>query len=161
METKGMTCKIPLDLHNRISEEIRETESTMSKFIEMIIREHYERGAEKSMEKNRTLAFQVSEELFQRVKEYLERYELVYGRRLTQREFIIGLIEQALEEAEEEFEAARAAGQEGQAANGWESGEPDEDTPDGEGPENWDGGNNNSDTEETDENAENEQEIPA
>lgn len=45
METKGVTCKIPLDLHNQISEEIRETESTMSKFIEMIIREHYEKGA--------------------------------------------------------------------------------------------------------------------
>ena len=41
METKGVTCKIPLDLHNRISEEIRETESTMSKFIEMIIQEHF------------------------------------------------------------------------------------------------------------------------
>ena len=122
METKGVTCKIPVDLHNQISEEIREKESTMSKFIEMIIREHYERGAEKGMGKNRTLAFQVSEELFQR-------------------EFIIGLIEQALEEAEEEFEAARAAGQEEQAANGWESGEPDEDTPDDEGPESWDGGN--------------------
>ena len=92
------------------------------------------------MGKNRTLAFQVSEELFQRVKEYLERYEQVYGRRLTQREFIIRLIEQALEEAEEEFEAARAAGQEEQAANSWESGEPDEDTPDDEEPENWDGG---------------------
>ena len=26
METKGVTCKIPLDLHNQISEEIRETE---------------------------------------------------------------------------------------------------------------------------------------
>ena len=38
VETKGVTCKIPLDLHNQISEEIRETESTMSKFIEMIIR---------------------------------------------------------------------------------------------------------------------------
>lgn len=161
METKGVTCKIPVDLHNQISEEIRETESTMSKFIEMIIREHYERGAEKSMGKNRTLAFQVSEELFQRVKEYLERYEQVYGRRLTQREFIIGLIEQALEEAEEEFEAARAAGQEEQAANGWESGEPDENTPDDEEPESWDGGNNDPDTEETGENAENEQEIPA
>ena len=161
METKGVTCKIPVDLHNQISEEIRETESTMSKFIEMIIREHYERGAEKSMGKNRTLAFQVSEELFQRVKEYLERYEQVYGRRLTQREFIIGLIEQALEEAEEEFEAARAAGQEEQATNGWESGEPDEDTPDNEEPENWDSGNNDPDTEETGENAENEQEIPA
>lgn len=110
METKGVTCKIPLDLHNRISEEIRETESTMSKFIEMIIQEHYEKGAGKVMAKGRTLAFQVSEELFQRVKEYLERFEKVHHRRLTQKEFIIGLIEQALEEAEEEFEAAEAAG---------------------------------------------------
>lgn len=109
METKGVTCKIPLELHNRISEEIRETESTMSKFIEMIITEHYEKGAVTVMEKGRTLAFQVSEELFQRVKEYLEAYEKAYHRRLTQKEFVVGLIEQALEEAEEEFEAARAA----------------------------------------------------
>ena len=108
VETKGVTCKIPLDLHNQISEEIRETESTMSKFIEMIIREHYEKGANRIMEKGRTLAFQVSEELFQRVKEYLENYEKTNHRRLTQKEFVIGLIEQALEEAEEEFEAARA-----------------------------------------------------
>lgn len=108
METKGVTCKIPLELHNRISEEIRETESTMSKFIEMIITEHYEKGAVTVMEKGRTLAFQVSEELFQRVKEYLEAYEKAYHRRLTQKKFVIGLIEQALEEAEEEFEAARA-----------------------------------------------------
>ena len=109
METKGVTCKIPLELHNRISEEIRETESTMSKFIERIITEHYEKGAVTVMGKGRTLAFQVSEELFQRVKEYLEAYEKTYHRRLTQKEFVVGLIEQALEEAEEEFEAARAA----------------------------------------------------
>lgn len=109
METKGVTCKIPLELHNRISEEIRETESTMSKFIERIITEHYEKGAVTVMGKGRTLAFQVSEELFQRVKEYLEAYEKAYHRRLTQKEFVVGLIEQALEEAEEEFEAARAA----------------------------------------------------
>lgn len=119
METKGVTCKIPLDLHNRISEEIRETESTMSKFIEMIIQEHYEKGAGKVMAKGRTLAFQVSEELFQRVKEYLERFEKAHHRRLTQKEFIIGLIEQALEEAEEEFEAAEAAGREEQEESAW------------------------------------------
>lgn len=29
-------------LQNRISEEIRETESTISKFVEMVIMEHYE-----------------------------------------------------------------------------------------------------------------------
>ena len=146
METKGVTCKIPLDLHNRISEEIRETESTMSKFIEMVIREHYEKGVNKTMEKGRTLAFQVSEELLQRVKEYLDRYEKAYHRSLTQKEFVIGLIEQALEEAEEEFEAARAAEHEEQAENGWvpaESPENDEaeEVPDNEEPEGWDGEN--------------------
>ena len=78
------------------------------------------------MAKGRTLAFQVSEELFQRVKEYLERFEKVHHRRLTQKEFIIGLIEQALEEAEEEFEAARQEEQEESAwaaAQGEETGE--------------------------------------
>ena len=108
METKGLTCKIPLDLHNRITEEIRQNESTMSKFIEQIILEHYEKGAT-TMGKTRTMAFQVSEELFQQIKDYLARYEQTYHRKLTQKEFIIGLIEQALEEADEEFEAAEAA----------------------------------------------------
>ena len=108
METKGVTCKIPLDLHNRITEEIRQNESTMSKFIEQIILEHYEKGAI-TMGKTRTMAFQVSEELFQQIKDYLARYEQTYHRKLTQKEFVIGLIEQALEEADEEFEAAEAA----------------------------------------------------
>ena len=61
------------------------------------------------MGKTRTMAFQVSEELFQQIKDYLARYEQVYHRKLTQKEFVIGLIEQALEEADEEFEAAEAA----------------------------------------------------
>ena len=100
METKGISCKIPLELHERISEEIRETESTMSQFMEMVIREHYGKGANKVMEKGKTLAFQGSEELFQKVKEYLNRYERIYHRRLTQKEFVIGLIEEALEEDE-------------------------------------------------------------
>ena len=108
METKGVTCKIPLNLHNRITEEIRQNDSTMSKFIEQIILEHYEKGAI-TMGKTRTMAFQVSEELFQQIKDYLARYEQTYHRKLTQKEFVIGLIEQALEEADEEFEAAEAA----------------------------------------------------
>lgn len=108
METKGLTCKIPLELHDRITAEIRQNESTMSKFIEQIILEHYMKG-DTNMGKTRTLAFQVSEELFQQIKEYLARYEQTYHRRLSQKEFVIGLIEQALAEADEEFEAAEAA----------------------------------------------------
>ena len=108
METKGLTCKIPLDLHNRISEEIKQNESTMSKFIEQIILEHYAKGVT-TMGKTRTMAFQVSEELFQQIKDYLARYEQTYHRKLSQKEFVISLIEQALAEADEEFAAAEAA----------------------------------------------------
>ena len=126
MELKGITCRIPLELHNRISEEIREMESTMGQFIEMIIREHYEKGEKKMMEKGRTLAFQVSEELFQKVKEYLAWYEKTYHR-LTQKEFVIGLIEEAMGEMEAEIEKApqeseAPAGQNG--AKSWDQEEP-------------------------------------
>ena len=40
METKGVTCKIPLDLHQRASEEMREKGMTVSQYIELIILEH-------------------------------------------------------------------------------------------------------------------------
>ena len=108
METKGITCRIPLALHQKITEEMRAQGITVGQFIEQIIHEHYEKG-DPTMAKTRTMAFQISEELFQRIKEYLTRYEQVYGRRLTQKEFVLRLIENALDEADEEFEAATAA----------------------------------------------------
>ena len=134
METKGLTCKIPLDLHNRISEEIKQNESTMSKFIEQIILEHYAKGAT-TMGKTRTMAFQVSEELFQQIKDYLARYEQTYHRRLSQKEFVISLIEQALAEADEEFEAAEAAAAEDLADEAEDMDQEDEATSDVESDE--------------------------
>ena len=101
METKGITCRIPLALHQKITEEMRAQGITVGQFIEQIIHEHYEKG-DPTMAKTRTMAFQISEELFQRIKEYLTRYEQVYGRRLTQKEFVLRLIENALDEADEE-----------------------------------------------------------
>ena len=107
METKGITCKIPLELHQQASREMQEREMTVSQYIEMVIREHRNGGI--TMANSKTLAFQVSEEFFRRIKDYLARYEQVFHKKLTQREFVLGLIEQALEEAEEEFEAALCA----------------------------------------------------
>ena len=52
------------------------------------------------MEFTKTLAFQIPEDLFNRIKDHLEREKQRTGKRLTQRDFVIGLIEQALEEAE-------------------------------------------------------------
>ena len=51
--------------------------------------------------KTRTLAFQIDEDLFNRIKAHLERETQRTGRKLTQREFVLNLIEEALIEAEE------------------------------------------------------------
>lgn len=155
MELKGITCRIPLELHNRISGEIREMGSTMGQFIEMIIREHYEKGEKKMMEKGRTLAFQVSEELFQKVKEYLAWYEKTYHRRLTQKEFVIGLIEEALEEMEAEMEKESQESEAPAEQNGARSW--DQEEPTGEEEEdyivenNWDETEDGEDEDETQE----------
>ena len=49
----------------------------------------------------RTMAFQISEELFQRIKAHLERESARMGRKFTQREFVLSLIEEALSESEQ------------------------------------------------------------
>ena len=48
----------------------------------------------------RTMAFQIPEDLFQRIKAHLERETARTGKKLTQREFVLGPIEEALNEAE-------------------------------------------------------------
>lgn len=70
----------------------------------------------------RTLAFQISEDLFQRIKTHLERETQRTGRKLTQREFVLGLIEEALEAAEQQEEAAPISnGDEADDSTGQES----------------------------------------
>lgn len=49
---------------------------------------------------SRTMAFQIPEEMFQRIKRHLERETVRTGRKVTQREFVLGLIEEALYKAE-------------------------------------------------------------
>jgi len=128
--------------------------STMGQFIEMIIREHYEKGEKKMMEKGRTLAFQVSEELFQKVKEYLAWYEKTYHRRLTQKEFVIGLIEEALEEMEAEMEKESPESEtpaEQNGARSWDQEEPAGEEEDYIVENNWDETEDGEDEDETQE----------
>ena len=68
----------------------------------------------------RTLAFQISEELFQRIKTHLERETQRTGRKLTQREFVLGLVEAALDEAERQ--AAKDPEQAEQPSGGADTG---------------------------------------
>lgn len=104
-----LTVSIPDDLHQKIREELEKQGITTSQFIEQAVTSFFENPKGETNMATRTLAFQVSEELFQRVKAYLARYEEIHHRRLSQKEFVIGLIEAELDEADEEFEAAEAA----------------------------------------------------
>lgn len=91
-EMKNICGKIPLDLHEMVRQEIEETQSSTQKFIQQVIEEHFSRG-EMGMEK-RTLAVQVSEELFGRLKTVIAKMGC------KQKDFLIGIIEQAIAEEE-------------------------------------------------------------
>ena len=118
-----LTVTMPEELHERIRKALENKGITTAQFIQQAVYLYLDDHARKG-EGNmatRTIAFQVSEELYQKVKKYLVRYEQVYGRKLSQKEFIVTLIEQALEEAEDEFDAALADDETGQ--NGSEESE--------------------------------------
>ena len=118
-----LTVTMPEELHERIRKALENKGITTAQFIQQAVYLYLDDHARKG-EGNmatRTIAFQVSEKLYQKVKKYLVRYEQVYGRKLSQKEFIVTLIEQALEEAEDEFDAALADDETGQ--NGSEESE--------------------------------------
>ena len=45
------------------------------------------------------MAFQIQEELFQRIKRYLDSESERTGKKVSQREFVLGLIQKALDDA--------------------------------------------------------------
>ena len=76
-EMRGVTVKIPADLHAEVKAYIEAHNMTMGEFIAMAVDNELhpklELKEDKNMERMRTLAFQVPDSLFQRVKAYLER----------------------------------------------------------------------------------------
>ena len=100
-EMKNICGKIPVELHEKVRAEIEERETSTQIFIRQVIEEHFNRlenKGEESMEK-RTLAVQVTEELFQRVK------WAVTKEGIKQKDFIIRIIEKAVEEVEAKWKA--------------------------------------------------------
>lgn len=95
-EMKNICGKIPVELHEKVRAEIEEKDTSTQIFIRQVIEEHFNRlenKGEESMEK-RTLAVQVTEELFQRVK------WAVAKEGIKQKDFLIRIIEKAVEEVE-------------------------------------------------------------
>ena len=103
--TKNLCAQIPTALHAQVCEARERSGLTTAQYITNLLTEYYEmkkNGGNTTMANSsgRTMAFQIPEELFQRIKVHLERETQRTGHKLTQREFVLGLIEEALNEVE-------------------------------------------------------------
>ena len=96
-DKKNLCAMIPADLHARVRQEQEQSGKTLSEYVEQLIQNYYNMKENIKMTGDmRTMAIQLPEELFERLKAYLKRNNL------KQKQFIIGLIEDALEEDEAE-----------------------------------------------------------
>ena len=93
-EKKGITVKVDAQLHAQVREYIEAHGMTMSEFVAKALDSELHpsqtRGGVNMA--NRTIAFQVPEETFDRLKDYLSRHP-----GLTQKDFVLGLIEAELD----------------------------------------------------------------
>ncbi len=94
-EKKGITVKIDAGLHAEVRQFLESHGMTMAEFVTLALQDELHPKLKIQEDKNmgnmRTLAFQVPEELFHKIKDYLQRNNM------TQKEFVIGLIETEIE----------------------------------------------------------------
>ena len=92
---KGITVKVDEQLHAEVTQYLQSHGMTMTEFVAMSLQDElhpkYNMKEGKTMGNMKTLAFQVPEDFFQRIKDYL------YRNHMTQKDFVIGLIERELE----------------------------------------------------------------
>lgn len=105
---KNLCAMIPAELHSRVRAAQEQAGVTLSAYITELLTNYYEKGDEKMAEGIRTMAFQMPEEMFQRLKRHLERESERTSKKISQKEFVLNLIRQALDAAERE-EAERNA----------------------------------------------------
>jgi hypothetical protein len=98
-EKKGITVKIDADLHAEIREYIESKGMTMAEFVSKALYNELHPKIQPQEVKNmgpmRTMAFQMPEEMFQRLKDYLHEHNM------TQKEFVLGLVEAELNRDQE------------------------------------------------------------
>ena len=94
-DKKNLCAQIDTALHARVRQE--RSGKTLSEYVEQLITDYYKMKENVKMTGDmRTMAIQLPEELFERLKAYLKKNNL------KQKQFIIGLIEDALEQDEED-----------------------------------------------------------
>ena len=114
--TRNLCAQIPTALHAQVCEAREQLGLTTAQYITNLLTEYFEmkkNGGNQIMANNsRTMAFQIPEDLFQRIKSHLDRETVRTGKKLTQREFVLGLIEEALNEAERQADVGPCEAQE-------------------------------------------------
>ena len=99
-DKKNLCAQIDTALHARVRQEQERSGQTLSEYVEQLIQNYYDMKENTKMTGDmRTMAIQLPEELFERLKVYLKKNNL------KQKQFIIGLIEDALEQDEEDTTA--------------------------------------------------------
>lgn len=103
-EKKGITVKIDAALHAEVREYLESHGMTMAEFVSQALDNElhpkFQMKEMQMMANARTIAFQVPEELYQRIKDYLTRNNM------TQKQFFLGLVETELEREQQEVNAA-------------------------------------------------------
>ena len=98
-EKKGITVKIDAGLHAEIRQYIEQNGMTMADFVSQALYNELHPKIQpqevKNMGPTRTMAFQMPEEMFQRLKDYLRRHNI------TQKDFVLGLVEAELKRDQE------------------------------------------------------------
>ena len=94
--TRNLCAQIPISLHDRVRQEREALGQSLNEYVSQILKEHFE-GGKVTMAATKTLAFQIPEELDLRIKNYLAAEKKRTGKKVSQREFIVGLIEQTLD----------------------------------------------------------------
>lgn len=104
-EKKGITVKVDAALHAEVRQYLESHGMTMAEFVTLALQDelHPKIQMKEDSGSMRTLAFQVPDDLFKRIKEYLQRNNM------TQKEFIIGLIETELDRDMAERESVNEA----------------------------------------------------
>ena len=103
-EKKGITVKIDAALHAEVREYLESHGMTMAEFVSQALDNElhpkFQMKEMQMMANTRTIAFQVPEELYQRIKDYLTRNNM------TQKQFFLGLVETELEREQQAVNAA-------------------------------------------------------
>ena len=108
-ETKNLCAQIPLNLHAKVCEAREQAGLSTAQYITELLLDYYkmkENGGNQTMNdpKMRTMAFQMPEEMFQKLKKHLERESQRTGKKVSQKQFVLDLIQKVLDEAEQQGE---------------------------------------------------------